>query len=152
MKNYNEMNRDERRAAKGAIRVRTQAVIDAYQDSRTAREAVEALATEYGYSEAVQMVATVVNRVGLWDGRIYDGVREWAQSVGAPTHEEMQALDIYGVDSWIHSAHVNEIGMAMKRYEPTGEEPTEPLFDDFTTQIMSGAEPEEPEQEPVTEP
>ena len=151
MKNNSEMSRDERRAAKEAIRVRTQAVIDAYQDSKTAREAVEALATEYGYNEAVQMVATVVNRVGLWDGRIYDGVREWAQSVGAPSHEEMQSLDIYGVDSWIHSAHVNEIGMAMKRYEPTGEEPTEPLFDDFTTQIMSGAEQEEPTEEEKAE-
>lgn len=151
MKNVNEMNRDERRAAKAVITMRSQAVIDAYQDSKTAREAVEALVAEYGYAEAVQAVATVINRVGLWDGRIYDGVREWAQSVGAPSHEEMQALDIYGVDSWIHSAHVNEIGMAMKRHEPTAEEPTEPIYTAEAEAVMN-AEPEATEEEPTADP
>jgi hypothetical protein len=80
----------------------------------------------------------VINRVGLWDGRIYDGVREWAQNTGAPSHKAMRELDIYGVDSWIHSAHVNEIGMAMKRYEPTGDEPTAQVYTDEAMQIING--------------
>ena len=138
MKNVSEMSKDERRTAIEVINLRTSAVIDAYQNSRKASEAVAELAHEYGVTEAAQMVATVINRVGLWDGRIYDGVREWAQSTGAPTHEEMRSMDIYGVDSWIHSCHVNEIGMAMKRYEPTGDEPTAQVFTDEAMQIING--------------
>lgn len=117
------MNRDERREAKQNIEKMTGRVIEAYRHSTKAGEAVESLVEAYGYEEAVKMVATVINRVSLGDGRIYDGVREWAQSQDAPTNEEMHGLDIYGVDTHIHSAHVNEIGLAMKKFEPKPEEP-----------------------------
>lgn len=116
------MNREERIAAIEQIKKDTNRVIEAYRHSQTPAEAVETLVTAYGYEEAVKKVALLVNRVSLADGRIYDGVREWAQSTGAPTNEECHALDLYGVDSWIHSAHVNDLGMQMKRYEPKQEE------------------------------
>ena len=126
MKNVNEMSRDERREAKVMIERATERVVEARRHSTKAREAVEMLVEAYGYAEAVKMVATVVNRVSLSDGRIMDGVREWAQAVeGVPSNEELHALDIYGVDTWIHSAHVDEIGRAMKKYEPTEEEAKE---------------------------
>ena len=147
MLRVDEMSRDERRAAKEVITVRTQAVIDAYNDSTKAREAVEALVKEYGYSEAVMMVATVINRVSLGDGRIYDGIREWAQNTHAPSNEQMHALDIYGVDSWIHSAHVNEIGQAMRKYEPTEEDLNKgPVFYGYVYDLMGESEPEEDEE------
>lgn len=147
MLRVDEMSRDERRAAKEVITVRTQAVIDAYQDSKTAREAVAALVKEYGYKEAVMMVATVINRVGLWDGRIYDGIREWAQATHAPSNETMTELEVYGVDSWIHSAHVNEIGREMRNYEPTAEDlESEPAFYGYVYDLMGESEPEEDEE------
>ena len=134
MLQISEMSRDERRETKQLIERATERVIEAYKHSETPREAVETLVEAYGYADAVQMVATVVNRVGLWDGRIYDGVREWAQSTYAPKNEFMEALGLYGVDSWIHSAHVNQLGLEMKKQleqelkkpEPTETEPEEP--------------------------
>lgn len=117
MLNINEMSRDERRAAKQNIEGMIAEVVSAYNDNDTARETVAELVEFWNYNEAVQMVACVINCVSLADGRVYDGVREWAQSQDAPSNEELHALGFYGVDSWIHSAHVNEIGLAMKKYE-----------------------------------
>lgn len=125
MLNINEMSRDERREAKQKIEARTQAVIEAYRNSDRASDIVQSLVDIYGYNEAVEMVALVVNRVSLGDGRIYDGVREWAQMTNAPSNEELHSLGIYGVDTWIHTVYVNEIGLAMRKYEPTEEEAEE---------------------------
>lgn len=92
-------------------------VIKAKGATTTPRDAVELLVREHGERNATRMVAMLVNAVSLHDGRIYESVREWAQSVrSAPTHEDLQEIEIYGVDSYIHSAHVNQIGQAMKTY------------------------------------
>ena len=100
------------------VRAEINAVIKAYRGHSTPAETVRDLVEEYGKADARRMVATLVNAVSLHDGRIYDGVREWAQGVvSAFTNEELHELGIYGVDSYIHSAHVNQIGLTMKNYK-----------------------------------
>ena len=114
---------------------RINAVIEAYEATRDGKTAdtVNRLVETMGRERAAVAVATVVNAVSLHDGRISDYVRTWAQGVeGAPSNEELRAVGIYGVDSWIHSAHVDNLGAAMRRWlrdnpptEPEQEEPTE---------------------------
>lgn len=92
-------------------------VIAAKNATTTPRDTVDMLVKNHGEADAKRMVAMLVNAVSLHDGRIYEYVREWAQSVkSSPTHEELQEIDIYGVDSCIHSSHVNQIGQAMWAY------------------------------------
>lgn len=114
---------------------RINAVIEAYEATRDGKTAdtVNRLVETMGRTGAAVAVATVVNAVSLHDGRISDRTREWAQSVDlAPSNEQLRALGIYGVDSWMHSAHVDNLGAAMRRWlrdnpqpEIIGEEPTE---------------------------
>ena len=104
------------------------AVIEAYEATRDGKTAdtVNRLIETMGREGAAVAVATLVNAVSLHDGRIYDKNREWAQSVsGAPSNEELHAVGIYGVDSWIHSAHVDNLASAFRRYERENP-PTEP--------------------------
>lgn len=124
-KGAKEMTREEKSNTIKAVEENTKAVIGAYQETDKPSETVERLVETMGYDNAVVAVATIVNRVSVHDGRIYDGVREWAKSIcDAPNHEVMESFNIYGVDSWIHSAHVNQIGEAMKNYEPKTEPQT----------------------------
>lgn len=127
MKNY--INR------RGTEADRINAIIEAYEATRDGKTAdtVNRLVETMGRTGAAVAVATVVNAVSLHDGRISDRTREWAQSVDpAPSNEQLRALGIYGVDSWIHSAHVDNLGAAMRRWlrdnpqpEIIEEEPTE---------------------------
>lgn len=117
------------------------AVIETYEATRDGKTAdtVNRLVETMGRTGAAVAVASVVNAVSLHDGRISDRTREWAQSVDlAPSNEQLRALGIYGVDSWIHSAHVDNLGAAMRRWlrdnpqpeiieeEPTEEETADP--------------------------
>ena len=121
-KGAKEMTIEERMEAKREIRNMRHDVIEAYNGTETPTETIELLVTERGYEGACKAVATVVNMVSPHDGRIYDKTREWAQNVeGAYSNEVCRDLGFYGVDSWIHSAHVNQIGEAMKNYEPKTE-------------------------------
>ena len=107
---------------------RINAVIEAYEATRDGKTAdtVNRLVETMGREGAAVAVATIVNAVSLHDGRISDRVREWAQGVeGAPSNEELRAVGIYGVDSWIHSAHVDNLGAAMRRWLKDNP-PTEP--------------------------
>lgn len=116
---------------------RINAVIEAYEATRDGKTAdtVNRLVETMGREGAAVAVASVVNAVSLHDGRISDRVREWAQGVeGAPSNEDLRAVGIYGVDSWMHSAHVDNLGEAMRRWlrdnpptepETVEEEPTE---------------------------
>ena len=100
------------------VEMELKAVVAAKNETRTPKDTVSLLIERYGKRDAERMVAMLVNAVSLHDGRIYDGVREWATSIRrAPTHDELREIEVYGVDSWIHSAHVNDIGLAMKNYK-----------------------------------
>lgn len=115
---------------------RINAVIEAYEATRDGKTAdtVNRLIETMGREGAAVAVATVVNAVSLHDGRISDRVREWAQGVeGAPSNEDLRAVGIYGVDSWMHSAHVDNLGAAMRRWlrdnPPTEPETVEEVAD-----------------------
>ena len=109
--------KDEMTDKRSVLRNRLDEVIAIYKQSCSPAEAVSILADSLGCDEAAAAVATLVNSVSLHDGRIYDGVREWAQNTaGAMSNEEIWNLNIYGVDSQIHTCHVNQLGMAMRDY------------------------------------
>lgn len=92
------------------------AVINSYEATNSPRAVVDSLIDSMGEAGAVKAVATLVNAVSLFDGRIKNSNREWAQSEDAPSHEELQNIGIYGVDSWIHSTHVDNIADAMRSH------------------------------------
>lgn len=128
-----EMTKEERKEAKREIRNMRHDVIEAYNGTETPTEAIEILVDERGYEGACEAVATVVNMVSPCDGRISHMVRKWANSIdGAYNNETCEALEMYFDCSHIHTAHVNQLGEAMKNYEPKEEEPslsTYPLTD-----------------------
>lgn len=128
-----EMTKEERKEAKREIRNMRHDVIEAYNGTETPTEAIEILVDERGYEGACEAVATVVNMVSPCDGRISHMVRKWANSIdGAYNNETCEALGMYFDCSHIHTAHVNQLGEAMKNYEPKEEEPslsTYPLTD-----------------------
>lgn len=111
---------------------RINAVIEAYEATRDGKTAdtVARLVESLGRAGAAEAVATVVNAVSPHDGRISDRVREWVRflDLDVPSNAELRADCIYGVDSWIHSAHVDGLASAMIRYlkeTPTEEETAE---------------------------
>lgn len=111
---------------------RINAVIEAYEATRDGKTAdtVARLVESLGRAGAAEAVATVVNAVSPHDGRISDRVREWVRylDLDVPSNAELRADCIYGVDSWIHSAHVDNLASAMIRYlkeTPTEEETAE---------------------------
>lgn len=121
------------------------AVIEAYEATRDGKTAdtVNRLVETMGREGAAVAVATLVNAVSIHDGRISDRNREWAQSMnGAPSNEELHTVGIYGVDSWIHSAHVDNLANAWRRYERENP-PTEP---EQTEETQTETEPTEAEQ------
>jgi len=115
---YIEFNTTSNSKERDYIRNRIDMVLLAYRCSKSPNEAIDTLVTALGLDTAQTCVATLVNCVSLSDGRISDEVRSWAQSVAAaPRHSVLWAMHIYGVDSYIHSAHVDQIGDAMRRYD-----------------------------------
>lgn len=128
------------------------AVIEAYEATRDGKTAdtVNRIIEMVGAESAAVAIATTVNAVSLHDGRISDRVREWAQGVeGAPSNEELRALGVYGVDSWMHSAHVDNLANAWRRYERENpatesetveEEPTEEASADPSEIIAEASE------------
>ena len=121
-----EMTEEQKREAKKEAREAIDKAIEAYKGTDRPSEAVNMLVETVGYDEAKKIIATLVNAVSLHDGRIYERTRTWANSVTeAPTNGQLRDMGIYGVDSWIHSAHVDQLGEAMRKYEPPQEEQTE---------------------------
>ena len=119
-----EMTAEQKREAKKEAREAIDKAIEAYKGTDRPSEAVQMLVESVGYEEAKKIIATLVNAVSLYDGRIYEKTRTWANSVtAAPTNGQLRDMGIYGVDSWIHSAHVDQLGEAMRKYEPPQEEP-----------------------------
>lgn len=141
---------------------RINAVIEAYEATRDGKTAdtVARLVESLGRQGAAVAVATVVNAVSPHDGRISDRVREWTRYLDGdvPTNSELRAVGIYGVDSWMHSAHVDNLASAMIRYlketpteEETAEAETEPAEDVPHIIITAPAWKTPTEEEPTEE-
>lgn len=113
---YIKDNTTSKNATRDFIRNRLDMAILAYRNSNKPNEAAATLVSAMGPEDAAVCIATLVNAVSLSDGRISDRVRTWAQSTPAPKHSELWAMHIYGVDSYIHSAHVDQLGNAMLKY------------------------------------
>lgn len=123
----NAIERTERREQIKATKAHLEIVVEVFKATReeTPAATVAELVNRLGYETAREAVAELVNTVGEWDGRIYEYVREWAQSVEtAATRDELEAHGIYQPGD-IHPAHINQIGEAMREYTPAEEIPAE---------------------------
>lgn len=113
------MTIDERKQTRQALA----ALVDAYRDTRdaTPRDTLDALAARMtepgqapggleGMAAALWTVATAINGVGSWDGRVRSSVREWAAAFPYCTAPEaLEAAGCYA-PSDIHPAHLDQIG------------------------------------------
>lgn len=112
--------RTERREQIKGTRAHLRTVIEVFRATRdeTPAATVAELVNRLGYETAREAVAELVNTVEEWDYRIYEYVREWAQSVEtAATPDELRSHDIYQPGD-IHPVHINQIGGAMMGYTP----------------------------------
>lgn len=102
------------RAKQHQIQGHRDAVINVYEATRYDRPeaTVEKLVQEIGFNEAMVAIAECINSTS-YDGRIYDDVAVWAAEVeGATSSKELDERHFYGMTSWIHPTHMNQIGQA----------------------------------------
>jgi hypothetical protein len=125
MKNLEVMPREERFSALRIMKDNRAALLEVFQETREATPAatVAALVERIGYPAALETVAETVNTVSEWDGRIFPSVREWAANTeAAASREELSRYGLYQPNA-LHSCHINQIGEAMRDYEPKSEAP-----------------------------
>lgn len=79
------------------------------------RKTVETLIDRLGYDRAKAVVATMINSIGEWDGRISDRNRAWAKTIDEAFDKEA-ARDAFIYCS-IHSCHADQIASEMRRAE-----------------------------------
>jgi len=125
MKNLETMERESRFTTLNTMKENRATLIETFTATResTPAETVKALVERIGYPAALVTVAEMVNTVSEHDGRIFPSVREWAAGTGeAATREELHKYGLYQPDA-LHSCHINQMGEAMRDYQPTEEEP-----------------------------
>lgn len=128
------MTREERRTIKQNIRT----AAELHNENRTSGPAatVAALVDRLGYDAAVETVATLVNTVGTWDGRVSTCARTWAADRAADRGTLREAA-IY-TPSEIHPAHLDQIAREMMKHP-------EPMRCEVCGEILSpGEQIEEP--------
>ena len=79
------------------------------------KKTVETLIDRLGYDRAEAVVATMINSIGEWDGRISDRNRAWAKTIDEAFDKEA-AQDAFIFCS-IHSCHADQIASEMRRAE-----------------------------------
>ena len=88
-----------------------QRVIDAYTYTRdmTPGDTVKMIVGEVGHNQAAIDIAECVNATSH-DGRLSKKTIDWAKSVsGAAGQKELEEAGIYGLVSWIHTSHLEQI-------------------------------------------
>lgn len=85
------------------------------------KKTVEILIDRLGHDRARAVVATMINSIGSWDGRIDDRNRAWAKTIDEAFDKEA-AQDAFIYCS-IHSCHAEQIASEMRR----AERPVEPV-------------------------
>lgn len=89
------------------------------------KKTVETLIDRIGYDRAQAVVATMINSIGSWDGRIDDRNRAWSKTVDEAFDKEA-ATDAFIYCS-LHSCHADQIASEMRR----AERPVEPVKDEM---------------------
>ena len=85
------------------------------------KKTVETLIDRIGYDRAAATIATMINVIGEWDGRIDDRNRAWAKTIDDAMDRE--AAQNYGLYCSLHSCHADRIASEMRR----AERPVEPV-------------------------
>ena len=80
---------------------------------------VEKLIETIGYDRAAATIATMINVIGEWDGRIDNRNREWAKTIDDAMDRE--AAQNYGLFCSLHSCHADQIASEMRRAERPAE-------------------------------
>ena len=88
------------------------------------KKTVETLIDRIGYDRAATTIATMINVIGEWDGRIDNRNREWAKTIEDAMDRE--AAQNYGLYCSLHSCHADQIASEMRR----AERPVEPVEDE----------------------
>lgn len=117
MKNLANMERSEKFATIATIKNNFKILHECYKNTAdgTPTDTINKLIDRIGKTATIETVAELVNGVSSWDGRVYDTVRSWAANIeNAASFDELRK---YGIYSDIHSAHINQIGQAMKDYK-----------------------------------
>lgn len=83
------------------------------------KKTVETLIDRIGYDRAQAVVATMINSIGSWDGRIDDRNRAWSKTVDEAFDKEA-ATDAFIYCS-LHSCHADQIASEMRRAERPAE-------------------------------
>ena len=113
-------NREAYFSARKAIVANVKAFERIYAATReeTPCNTVDSLVNEIGYAAAVEVVASMVNRLA-WDGRISNHAKAWASAQeNAWDAEASNRIGIYS--DRIHPAHLNQIAEAMMAYTKGG--------------------------------
>ena len=93
-------------------------LIDVYKRTtdKTPAETIQTLIEEMGADRAIQAVAEAINATSD-DGRLSHEVIEWAKGIDCTSKEDLEEYGLYSVVSWIHPAHLNQIGQEMMKKE-----------------------------------
>ena len=145
---YRAMFTADRDAARETVRAWRNAVeaLDRIQTAdliaeETPAHTVTLFVNEVGEDLARFVIASLIN-ASAWDGRIYSNVAEWAKGQHSLDEEATQDAMLY---SRMHKAHLNQIGQAMMKYQPTTTEEAQ----EATTEATEAEEKEE-EQDTMT--
>ena len=113
-------NRESCFAARKAIVANVKTFERIYSETRetTPYNTVDSLINEIGYPAAVEVIASMVNRLA-WDGRISNHAKAWASAQeNAWDEEASNRIGIYS--DMIHPTHLNQIAEAMMTYTQGG--------------------------------
>ena len=129
MKTYTEWLAlgEDRWSIREALRADVKTLQNVYRETREEGPAatVAAFVAAVGYSRAVAVVGTLVNR-HAWDGRISRSVAAWAAALPDTWDEEAaQHFSVY-VDDVIHLAHFDQIAREMKKTTPPEDDDKRP--------------------------
>ena len=83
------------------------------------KQTVKTLIDRIGYDRAQAVVATMINTIGKWDGRIDDRNRAWAETIDEAFDKE--AATDASIYCSLHSCHADQIAAEMRRAERPAE-------------------------------
>lgn len=109
------------------------------------KKTVKTLIDRIGYDRAAATIATMINVIGEWDGRIDSRNRDWAKTINDAMDRE--AAQNYGLYCSLHSCHADQIADEMRRaerpietVEDVEDEQTEETENDITQTVTEAAE------------